>query len=160
MTTNPGAAGRVAARPAEVLLVEDSLSDAAMTVHAMREGGTCHRVHVVGDGEAALAFLHRRGRYTAAPRPDLILLDLNLPRTDGREVLARINTDELLRSIPVVVLTTSATDTDILRAYQLGANCFVSKPIGLDEFLSVIHGVENLWLNPARLPAYSPHDIL
>ncbi|HEY5115002.1 MAG TPA: response regulator, partial [Nakamurella sp.] len=105
-------------------------------------------------------FLHRRGRYTAAPRPDLILLDLNLPRTDGREVLARINTDEQLRCIPVIILTTSSTDTDILRAYQLGANCFVSKPIGLDEFLSVIHGIENLWLNPARLPAYSPHDIL
>ena len=117
MTTDPGAppAGRVAARPAEVLLVEDSPSDAAMTVHALREGGTCHRVHVVGDGQAALAFLHRHGRYTAAPRPDLILLDLNLPRIDGRDVLTTIKTDEHLRGIPVVILTTSSTDTDILR---------------------------------------------
>jgi len=162
MTTDPGAppAGRVAARPAEVLLVEDSPSDAAMTVHALREGGTCHPVHVVGDGQAALAFLHRHGRYTAAPRPDLILLDLNLPRTEGRDVLALIKTDELLRGIPVIILTTSATDTDILCAYHLGANCLVSKPVGLDDFLRVIHGVENLWLNPSRLPAYSPHEIL
>ena len=160
MTTGPGAptAGRVTAR--QILLVEDSQSDAAMTVHALREGGTQHRVHVVGDGQAALAFLHRHGRYTAAPRPDLILLDLNLPRTDGREVLARINTDELLRSIPVIILTTSSTDTDILRAYELGANCYVSKPVGLDEFLRAIHGIENLWLHPARLPAHSPHEIL
>ena len=114
MTTDPGSrlAGRVTARPAEILLVEDSPSDAAMTVHAL---GTYHRVHVVGDGEAALAFLHRKGRYTAAPKPDLILLDLNLPRVDGREVLDRINTDEHLRGIPVVILTTSSTDTDILR---------------------------------------------
>jgi len=114
VTTGPGSrrAGRVTARPAEILLVEDSPSDAAMTVHAL---GTYHRVHVVGDGEAALAFLHRKGRYTAAPKPDLILLDLNLPRVDGREVLDRINTDEHLRGIPVVILTTSSTDTDILR---------------------------------------------
>jgi len=117
-------------------------------------------VHVVGDGQAALAFLHRHGRYTAAPRPDLILLDLNLPRTDGREVLTAINTDEHLRGIPVIILTTSSTDTDILRAYELGANCYVSKPVGLDDFLRAIHGIENLWLNPVRLPAYCPHEIL
>ena len=159
MTTGPDAhtAGRVTSRPAEILLVEDSPSDAAMTVHAL---GTYHRVHVVGDGQAALAFLHREGRYTAAPRPDLILLDLNLPRTDGRDVLTRIKTDQHLRGIPVVILTTSSTDTDILRAYHLGANCYVSKPVGLDDFLRAIHGIENLWLNPARLPAYCPHEIL
>ena len=162
MTTDPDehTAPPVTSRPADILLVEDSPSDAAMTVHALREGGTCHPVHVVGDGQAALAFLHRHGRYTAAPRPDLILLDLNLPRTEGRDVLALIKTDELLRGIPVIILTTSATDTDILCAYHLGANCFVSKPVGLDDFLRVIHGVENLWRYPSRLPAYCPHEIL
>ena len=156
MTTDPGSrlAGRVTARPAEILLVEDSPSDAAMTVHAL---GTYHRVHVVGDGEAALAFLHRNGRYTAAPRPDLILLDLNLPRVDGRDVLARIKTDERLRGIPVVILTTSSTATDILRAYHLGANCYVSKPLGLDDFLRAISGIENLWLNPVRFSNELPN---
>ena len=161
MTTEPGAhpAGRVTARPAEILLVEDSPSDAAMTVHALREGGTQHRVHVVGDGQAALAFLHRQGRYTVAPRPDLILLDLNLPRIDGRDVLTQINTDEHLRGIPVVILTTSSTDTDILRAYHSGANCYVSKPIGLDDFLRAISGIGRLWLNPTRLPQEFPNGI-
>ena len=155
MTTDPGSrlAGRVTARPAEILLVEDSPSDAAMTVHAL---GTYHRVHVVGDGEAALAFLHRKGRHTASPKPDLIPLDLNLPRVAGREVLARINTDQHLRGIPVAILTTSSTDTDILRAYELGANCYVSKPVGLDDFLRAIHGIENLWLTPVRLPGLLP----
>ena len=156
MTTGAGTAGRVTARPAEILLVEDSQSDAAMTVHAL---GTYHRVHVVGDGEAALAFLHRKGRYTAAPRPDLILLDLNLPRIDGRDVLTQINTDEHLRGIPVVILTTSSTDTDILRAYHSGANCYVSKPIGLDDFLRAISGIGRLWLNPTRLPQEFPNGI-
>ena len=151
MTTDHDArtAPSVTSRPAEILLVEDSPSDAAMTVHALREGGVSHRVHVVSDGEAALAFLYRRGRYAAAPRADLILLDLNLPRTDGREVLTAIKTDRHLRGIPVIILTTSSTDTDILRAYELGANCYVSKPVGLDDFLRAIHGIENLWLNPA-----------
>ena len=154
MTTDPDAhtTPPVTSRPADILLVEDSPSDAAMTVHALHEGGARHRVHVVGDGQDALAFLHRRGRYTVAPRPDLILLDLNLPRIDGRDVLTRINTDEHLRGIPVIVLTTSSTDTDIQRAYHSGANSYVSKPIGLDDFLRAIHGIERLWLNPARLP--------
>ena len=137
MTTDHDAhtAPPATSRPAEILLVVDSPADAATSVHALREAGAHHnRVHVVGDGQAALAFLHRRGRYTAAPRPDLILLDLNLPRTDGREVLTAINTDEHLRGIPVIILTTSSTDTDILRAYELGANCYVSKPVGLDDF--------------------------
>ena len=106
-----------------------------------------------------MAFLHRRGRYTTAPRPDLILLDLNLPRIDGRDVLTQINTDEHLRGIPVVILTTSSTDTDILRAYDAGANCYVSKPVGLDDFLRAISGIENLWLNPARFPQEFPNRI-
>ena len=116
MTTDPGSrlAGRVTARPAEILLVEDSPSDAAMTVHAL---GTYHRVHVVGDGEAALVFLHRKGRYTAAPKPDLIPLDLNLPRVAGRDVLARINTDEHPRGIPVVM--ESGTNRGRLRGLVL-----------------------------------------
>ena len=161
MTTDPDehTAPPVTSRPADILLVEDSPSDAAMTVHALRESGARHRVHVVGDGEAALAFLYRRGRYAAAPRPDLILLDLNLPRIDGRDVLATIKTDERLRGIPVVILTTSATDTDILRAYHSGANCYVSKPIGLDDFLRAISGIGRLWLNPTRLPQEFPNGI-
>ena len=152
MTTDPDerTAPSVTSRPADILLVEDSPSDAAMTVHALREAAR-HRVHVVGDGEAALAFLYRRGRYAAAPRPDLILLDLNLPRVDGRDVLGTIKADERLRGIPVVIGTTSSTDTDIQRAYQLGANCYVSKPIGLEDFLRAINGIETLWLNPTRL---------
>ena len=161
MTTDPDehTAPPATSRPADILLVEDSPSDAAMTVHALRESGARHRVHVVGDGEAALAFLYRRGRYAAAPRPDLILLDLNLPRIDGRDVLATIKTDERLRGIPVVILTTSSTDTDILRAYHSGANCYVSKPIGLDDFLRAISGIERLWLNPTRLPQEFPNGI-
>ena len=159
MTTDPveHTAPPVTSRPADILLVEDGPADAAMTVHALREAGAPHRVHVVGDGEAALAFLHRNGRYTAAPRPDLILLDLNLPRVDGRDVLARIKTDERLRGIPVVILTTSSTATDILRAYHLGANCYVSKPLGLDDFLRAISGIENLWLNPVRFSNELPN---
>jgi len=161
MTTDPDehTAPPVTSRPADILLVEDSPSDAAMTVHALREGGARHRVHVVGDGQDALAFLHRRGRYATAPRPDLILLDLNLPRVDGRDVLTRIKTDEHLRGIPVVILTTSSTDTDILRAYHSGANCYVSKPIGLDDFLRAISGIGRLWLNPTRLPQEFPNGI-
>lgn len=161
MTTDPDehTAPPVTSRPADILLVEDSPSDAAMTVHALREGGAHHRVRVVGDGEDALAFLHRRGRYAVAPRPDLILLDLNLPRIDGRDVLTQIKTDEHLRGIPVVILTTSSTDTDILRAYHSGANCYVSKPIGLDDFLRAISGIEHLWLNPTRLPQEFPNGI-
>lgn len=158
MNTDPGhlAVHPITRRPAEILLVEDSPSDAAMTVDALRGGHLTKQVHVVGDGEAALAFLRRQGGYAAARRPDLILLDLNLPRKDGREVLAEIKADGDLTVIPVVVLTTSSAETDILRAYQLRANCYVTKPVGLDDFLRAIRGIENFWLAPRPIAGRSP----
>lgn len=158
MNTDPGhlVMHPITRRPAEILLVEDSPSDAAMTVDALRGGRLTKQVHVVGDGEAALAFLRRQGGYAAARRPDLILLDLNLPRKDGREVLAEIKADGDLTVIPVVVLTTSSAETDILRAYQLRANCYVTKPVGLDDFLRAIRGIENFWLAPRPIAGRSP----
>ncbi len=143
---------RNAHRPLAILLVEDSPADAAMTVHALREGPIANQVHVVRDGEAAMAFLHRRGTYAAAPRPDLILLDLNLPRKDGREVLAEVKADDDLAVIPVIILSTSSAETDVLRAYQLHANSFVCKPVGFDDFLRAIRGIENFWLTLVQLP--------
>lgn len=141
-----------AARVIEILLVEDSPSDAAMTVAALRDGHVVNEVHVVDDGEKAMDFLYRRGAYVGAPRPDLLLLDLNLPRKDGREVLAEVKGDPALRSIPVVVLTTSAAEADVLKSYELYANSYVTKPVGLDSFLEAIRGIEDFWLQLVRLP--------
>lgn len=140
------------ARVIDVLLVEDSPSDAAMTVSALREGRVVNEVYVVDDGEKAMAFLRQEGQFTRAPRPDLVLLDLNLPRKDGREVLAEVKSDPALRSIPVVVLTTSAAEADVLRSYELYANSYVTKPVGLDSFLRAIRGIEDFWLQLVRLP--------
>lgn len=140
------------ARAIEVLLVEDSPSDAAMTVAALREGHVVNTVHVVDDGEKAMDYLHRRGVYADVLRPDLLLLDLNLPRKDGREVLAEVKSDSDLRTIPVVVLTTSSAETDILTSYDLHANSYVTKPVGLDGFLAAIRGIESFWLQLVRLP--------
>ena len=138
-------------RPVQILLVEDSPSDVAMTVAALREGHIANDMHVAADGETAMDFLHRRGEFGDAPRPDLILLDLNLPKRDGREVLAEVKADEKLRAIPVVVLTTSAADSDVLRSYKLHANSYVMKPVGFEEFLSAIQEIEAFWLTLVRL---------
>ena len=136
----------------QILLVEDSPSDVELTVEAMREAKVANELHVVVDGVDAMEFLRREGQHTKAPRPDLVLLDLNLPRKDGKEVLAEIQADPLLRPIPVAVLTTSKAESDVLRSYQLGANCFITKPVRLPEFLEVIQAIEEFWLTIVRLP--------
>jgi CheY-like chemotaxis protein len=140
------------ARPAEILLVEDSPGDIRLMREALREGKFANRVHEVRDGVEAMDFLHRRGPFADAPRPDLILLDLNLPRKDGREVLAELKADPDLRRIPVVILTTSQAEEDILRAYDLHANCYMTKPVDLVQFLSLVRSIEQFWLLLVRLP--------
>lgn len=142
-------------RPIEILLVEDSPSDADLTIETLNDGKVLNNLHVVEDGVEALAFLLRQGQYTNAPRPDLILLDLNLPRKDGREVLLDIKSNPDLAAIPVVVLTTSAAEEDIVKSYQLHANCYVTKPVGLEEFISIIKLIESFWLAAVKLPSPS-----
>jgi CheY-like chemotaxis protein len=137
---------------AQILLVEDSPSDVELTIDAMREARVANEISVVSDGVEAMAFLRQAGPYADAPRPDLVLLDLNLPRKDGTEVLAEIRADPELQPIPVAVLTTSKAEADVLRSYQLGANCYITKPVGLNEFLEVIHAIEGFWLTIVRLP--------
>ena len=143
---------RLAVRPAEVLLVEDNAADVRLTREAMKEGRILNNLHVVGDGEAAIDFLMQRPPFADAPRPDLVLLDLNLPKKSGREVLAVIKQSPALKTIPVVVLTTSRAEEDILKTYQLHANCFITKPVDLDNFIKVVHQVEDFWLLVVRLP--------
>jgi len=136
-----------------ILLVEDNLADARLVSEALREtGGGCQLRHVA-DGVEALAFLRRQGAHNGAARPDLILLDLNLPRKSGREVLAEIKADDTLKRIPVVVLTSSQSDEDVLSVYTLNANCYVPKPADLDRFLEAIRSIEQFWFKTARLPA-------
>jgi len=139
-------------RPVQVLLVEDSPSDAAMTIEAMNEGRIVNQVHVATDGEVAMAFLRQEGPYVDAPRPDLILLDLNLPRMDGREVLREVKDDPILKTIPVIVLTTSAAEEDILKSYELHANAYVTKPVAFEAFFSAVRGIEDFWLALVHLP--------
>lgn len=136
----------------DILLVEDSPGDVRLTREALAEGKLRNNLHVVEDGEQALAYLHRQDGDADAPRPDLILLDLNLPRVDGREVLAHIKADPDLKRIPVVVLTTSSADEDVLRVYELAANCFITKPVDLDQFMRVVRSIEEFWLTVVRLP--------
>ena len=138
-------------RPAHILLVEDSPSDVAMILAALREGHIANDMYVAGDGEEALEYLFRRGEFRDAQRPDLILLDLNLPKKDGREVLAEVKADGDLKVIPVVVLTTSAAESDVLRMYKLHANSYITKPVGFEQFLSAIQHIEDFWLSLARL---------
>ncbi len=140
-------------RPVEILLVEDSPSDADLTEEALSDGKVLNHLHWVEDGVEALAFLRRQGKYSKAPRPDLILLDLNLPKKDGREVLAQIKADPSLKLIPVVILSTSAAERDILKTYELNANCYVTKPIDLEQFISVVKLIEEFWLALVKLPS-------
>jgi CheY-like chemotaxis protein len=140
-------------KPVEILLVEDSPSDADLTVEALSDGKVINNLHWVEDGVQALAFLRRQGKYSDAPRPDLILLDLNLPKKDGRQVLAEIKADPQLKLIPVVVLTTSAAERDILKIYELNGNCYVTKPIDLEQFMNVVKLIEMFWLAVVKLPS-------
>lgn len=138
--------------PINILLVEDNPGDVRLTVEALREGKVHNHLSVARDGVEALAFLRRQGEFADAPRPDVILLDLNLPKKDGREVLAEIKADERLRRIPVVVLTTSKAEEDILRSYALHANCYVTKPVDLEQFITVVRSIEDFWFSIVRLP--------
>lgn len=139
--------------PIEVLLVEDNPGDVRLTQEAFREGKLRVNFQVVVDGEAALDYLHRRGAYAQMGRPDLVLLDLNLPKKDGREVLAEIKEDDELKSIPVVILTTSKAEQDILKVYNLHANCYITKPVDLEQFLGVVKAIEDFWLQIVKLPS-------
>ena len=139
-------------KPIEILLVEDSPGDVRLTQEALKEGKINNTLNIVMDGVEALSFLFREGSYADAPRPDLILLDLNLPKKDGREVLSVVKEDPELRRIPVVVLTTSQAEQDILNTYDLHANCYITKPVSLDQFMSVIRCIEDFWLSVVKLP--------
>jgi two-component system, chemotaxis family, response regulator Rcp1 len=138
--------------PIEVLLVEDSLGDVRLTREAFKDARMQINLHVAVDGDDAMAFLKRERQYADMPRPDLILLDLNLPKKDGREVLKEIKESPALATIPVVILTTSASEEDILRTYQLHANCYITKPVDLDGFLKVVKSIDSFWLSVVRLP--------
>ena len=137
----------------EILLVEDNPGDVLLTREAFNEGRLAHHLSAVGDGEEAIQFLRREGKFVDAPRPDVILLDLNLPKKDGRELLAEIKEDPLLRYIPIIVLTTSDAEQDVWRAYKLHANCYLTKPIEVDDFIRKIRSLEDFWLTVVRLPA-------
>jgi chemotaxis family two-component system response regulator Rcp1 len=138
--------------PIEVLLVEDSPGDVRLTREAFKDAKVLINLHVASDGTEAMAFLRHEGQHANVPRPDLILLDLNLPKKDGREVLEEIKENPTLKSIPVVILTTSASEVDILRSYQLHANCYITKPVDLDGFLKVVKSIDSFWLSTVKLP--------
>ena len=139
-------------KPVEVLLVEDDPGDVELTTEAFKEGKIVIKLTVIEDGVKALAYLRREAPYAGAVRPDLILLDLNLPRKDGREVLRDIKSDEHLKGIPVVVLSTSDAEVDILKTYGLGANCYINKPVQLDQFTKVVRAIEEFWFSLVKLP--------
>ncbi len=136
----------------DILLVEDNEGDARLAKEAMKDSKIRNTLHHVLDGEEAMAFLRKEGKYAASPRPDLVLLDLNLPKKDGRQVLAEIKNDQSLRRIPVVILTVSSAEEDILKTYNLHANCYITKPIDLDQFMKVVRSIEDFWLTIVKLP--------
>jgi two-component system, chemotaxis family, response regulator Rcp1 len=139
-------------RPVKILLVEDNPADVRLTKEALTEGKIRNELDVVDNGEMALGYLRRKGNYASAPRPDLILLDLNLPRKNGHEVLAEIKEDSQLKRIPVVILTTSSAEKDVLSTYNLHANCYITKPVDLNQFMEVVKTIEDFWLTIVRLP--------
>ena len=138
--------------PIEVLLVEDSPGDVRLTQEALRDANRSIRLHVASDGVEAMAFLRREGAHARAPRPDLVLLDLNLPKMDGREVLSQIKSDDNLATIPTIILTTSHAEADITMSYELGANCYLSKPVQLDAFDRLVKSINDFWLTQVQLP--------
>jgi len=140
------------APPVEILLVEDNPGDVRLTKEALKEGKVYNNLHWARDGVEALEFLKREGKHAGAPRPDIILLDLNLPKKDGREVLAVIKKDAELKQIPVVVLTTSKAEEDVLKSYELHANCYVTKPVDLEKFIQVVQSIDRFWLTVVTLP--------
>ena len=139
-------------KPIEILMVEDSAGDAELLLDFLEQSKVKNRIHWVKDGEEAMAFVHREGEHAGKPVPDLILLDLNLPRKDGREVLSEIKTDPKLAHIPVVILTSSKSEEDIVRSYRLQANCYISKPVNLEQFVKVVRSIDDFWLSVVRLP--------
>jgi CheY-like chemotaxis protein len=136
----------------EILLVEDNPGDVRLTREALKDSKILNRLSVVGDGMEAMAFLRRDGEYADVPRPDLVLLDLNLPKKDGRSVLKEIKEDPILRRIPVVILTTSLSEQDIIKTYDLYANCYINKPVDLDQFINVVKSIESFWFSIVKLP--------
>lgn len=141
-----------AVQPIDILLVEDNPGDARLTQEVLKDSKIKNTLHIVTDGVEAMEFLHRRGSFQAAPRPDIILLDLNLPRMDGREVLHAIKDEESLRRIPIVIMTTSDDEQDILNAYDLYANCYITKPVDFQRFIEIVKTIENFWFSIVRLP--------
>jgi len=147
---------RSSPRAIEILMVEDNPGDVRLTREALKDHKVWNELHVAEDGVAALDFLYRRPPHEHAPRPDLVLLDLNLPKKDGREVLAAIKGDEQLKTIPVVILTTSQAEEDVIRAYQLSANCYVTKPVDFEQFTRIVRAIEHFWLTVVTLPPRQP----
>src|SRR3989304_9780230 len=139
-------------KPIEILLVEDSPSDAALTIEALKGGKIANMLNIVEDGVEAMAYLRRQGKYANVTRPDLIMLDLNLPRKHGREVLSELKADQDRKTIPIIVLTTSHSDKDILRSYELHANCYITKPVDFAHFIDVVRSIEQFWLTVVTLP--------
>ena len=137
----------------EILLVQDNPGDVHLTLEAFKEGKLQNNLNVVNDGKEAMAFLNKEGKYSYAPRPDIILLDLNMPKMDGREVLAEIKADPSLKQIPVVILTTSKAEQDILKSYDLHANCYINKPVDLNQFLDIVKYIKDFWLGIVKLPS-------
>jgi len=142
----------VAAKPINILLVEDNPGDVRLTKEGFKEGKVYNNLYVAEDGEEAMTFLRQEDPYLDVPRPDIILLDLNLPKKDGREVLEEIKGDPDLRRIPVIILTTSKAEEDILKTYDLHANCYITKPVNLEDFISITKSIENFWLSIVKLP--------
>ena len=147
-----------AGRPIEILLVEDSATDVLLAEEALQEAKMRNNLYVVKDGVEAMAFLRNEGKYADVPRPDLVLLDLNMPRKDGREVLAEVKADDHLKNIPVVVLTTSQAQEDVLKAYGLHANCYISKPVDFEQFTNVVRAIDQFWFTVVTLPTAGDAD--